>query len=291
VVALSIATSTGRPVHEQVDTAQAASDALRPVEAPPSTTSPPADDPTDDGTAVAGVEERAPLRVMLTGDSVAWTIGYYAPRGDDLPEGIAAVDSRAIIGCGLLSSEGWEYRSEGSDGVFRRAPEACRDQPEAEAIGLSAEPDVVMMLPGAWEWGEVRSPDGEVLGARSPELADVLSDRLMDRIAAAHEVGAHVVLVEWVCPGDEAEDERSDPAFIAWINQLMADVADRGRDDLGAAVSVLGPNVDVCEGGDALGRPTPAKDDAMANEVHVQTPEGGRWVWDTWLGPELIELV
>jgi peptidoglycan/LPS O-acetylase OafA/YrhL len=293
VVALALVTATSAPVHEQIDTAQAASDALRPALTVPPTTEPamPGGDPGD-GAPGSGPGEAAgaPLRVMITGDSVAWTLGYYAPTGDDLPEGIASVDSRAIIGCGLLSSEGWEYRIEGSDAPFRRAPEACVDQPEAERIGLSASPDVVLIVPGAWEWGEVRSPDGEVYAAQSPELAEVLAQRMLDRIDAAHDVGAAVALVEWICPGPDAEDERADPDFIAWLNDLLAATAQRARSELGAEVGVLQPNEQVCEGGVATGQATPAKDEAMDREVHVQTPEGGAWAWSTWLGPGLQAL-
>jgi hypothetical protein len=289
VVALSLATAGEPPLHERIDTAQAAADALRPV-APPATEPPtdPAGSPGPPPPPEAPEEiDAGPLRVMLAGDSVAWTVGYYAPTGDDLPEGIESIDSRAIIGCGLLSSEGWEYRVEG---VFRSAPEACREQPEAEKLGLAGSPDVVMMLPGAWEWGDMRSPDGQFFGARSPELAEVLTDRMFQRVTAAHEAGAQVVLVEWVCPGDDAGGVRVNPEFTTWINALMAEVAERGRSELGARVSVLGPTDEVCEGGVATGPPTPAKDEAMAREVHVQTPEGGRWVWHTWFGPGLRDL-
>ena len=38
---------------------------------------------------------------------------------------------------------------------------------------------------------------------------------------------------------------------------------------------------------DPAGEPTEAKDEAMGREVHVVSPEGGAWVWDTWLGPAL----
>lgn len=279
VVVLALVTATSAPVHEQVDTEQAAADALRPAPTAPPTTEP----TTPDGTP----EPDAPLRVMVTGDSVAWTLGYYAPSGDGLPEGIASVDSRAIIGCGLLSSERWEYRIEGSDAPFRRAPEACVEQPEAERIGLSASPDVVLMFPGAWEWGEVRSPDGQVYAAQSPELAEVLAQRMLDRIEAAHEAGAAVGLVEWICPGPDAEDERADPAFITWLNGLLADTAERARSELGAEVGVLGPNEEVCEGGVATGAATDDKNRAMNAEVHVQTREGGAWAWSAWLAPGL----
>ena len=67
---------------------------------------------------------------MLTGDSVAWTVGYYRPDGDDVPPGIASIDSRGIIGCGLLSSEGWGYPGARPGDVFGEAGGGtCRQQP------------------------------------------------------------------------------------------------------------------------------------------------------------------
>ncbi|MEZ5140802.1 MAG: acyltransferase [Acidimicrobiales bacterium] len=85
------------------------------------------------------------LHVMLAGDSVAWTYGYYRPHGEELPAGIASVDSRAIIGCGSWPARvGYPVHGDGPP----------PDQPPAQRPGrgraprLEGRPDVVLLFPG-----------------------------------------------------------------------------------------------------------------------------------------------
>jgi peptidoglycan/LPS O-acetylase OafA/YrhL len=260
------------PVHERIDTAAAATDALH---RPPPTV--PAGDPD--------------LRVMVEGDSVAWTAGYYAPLPPDLPDGIASIDLRALIGCGLLAAEGWKYPSRAAGGVFTEpAGGACARQPEIERIGLDAHPDVVLLFPGAWEYVAARTPDGHVVPARSDEMAEVLSVRLRRRIRAANDAGARMVLVQWACPGRLVTDERGDPGYIRWIDDLLDRVARAARAEDGARVDVLAPSPEVCVDGDPTGDPTPAKADATGDEVHITSGAGGRWAWEHWLAPALVAM-
>jgi peptidoglycan/LPS O-acetylase OafA/YrhL len=260
------------PVHEQVDTAEAAADALH---RPPPTT-------------VPGDRD---LRVMVEGDSVAWTVAYYAPLPGSLPEGIASVDSRGLIGCGLLAAEGWKYQSRAAGGAFTEpAGGACAQQPEIERIGLAAHPDVVLLFPGAWEYIAARDPSGHEVAARSDEMADLLVDRLRRRIRAADAVGARFVLVQWSCPGRLVTDPRGDPDYIAWIDGLLDRAAAEARAADGARVDVLRPTDAVCVGADPTGDPTPAKAEATGDEVHITSHAGGRWVWDRWLGPALVAM-
>ncbi|HWJ60491.1 MAG TPA: acyltransferase [Acidimicrobiales bacterium] len=261
------------PLHQRVDSAEAAQQALRPpVTQPQSTTSVPPGEPE-------------PLRVMVIGDSVAWTVGYYKPT--PLPDGIASIDSRAIIGCGLLSSEGWGYPQGGPDGpIVRPGSGTCTKAPEAEALGLAGNPDVVLTFPGSWEWSKAEAPDGRTVPAQSPEMADLLASRLKARAEAANAVGARFVIVAFSCPGAEAAGVRSEPAFLRWINGVLADVVEEVQDDGGDA-QLLEPTDEVCVDGDPLGQPTDAKRVATADEVHVASWEGGSWIWNEWLAPAL----
>jgi hypothetical protein len=263
------------PIHQRVDSAEAAAAALRPAETVPrSTTAPPPGEPP-------------PLKVMIIGDSVAWTVGYYKP--DPLPKGIASLDSRAIIGCGLLSAEGWGYPSGSNDGPFvRPGSGACSSAPQAEILGLAGRPDVVLVFPGSWEWSRAEAPDGHVVPAQSPEMADVLSERLTAHIAKANGVGAQFVIVAYSCPGAEAAGVRKDPEFIRWINQVFRTVVDQAN-DAGGDARLLEPTDQVCVDGDPTGEPTPAKRVATADEVHVASWDGGAWIWNEWLGPALAE--
>lgn len=263
------------PVHERVDTAEAAAEALRPAATVPvSTTAAPNGEPQ-------------PLRVMIIGDSVAWTVGYYKPT--PLPDGIASIDSRAIIGCGLMASEGWGYPQGGPDGpIGHPGSGACTKAKEAELLGLAGQPDVVLTFPGSWEWSKAERPDGTIVASQSPEMADAVTERLLAHIRAANGVGARFVIVAFSCPGAEAAGVRKDPAYLRWINDLLADVVDRAN-DAGGDAQLLRPTDEVCIDGDPLGEPTDAKRVATADEMHVADWNGGAWVWNTWLAPSLVE--
>ncbi|WP_426572451.1 acyltransferase family protein [Aquihabitans sp. McL0605] len=260
------------PAYQRVDTAEASSSALRAGLTSPTVTAAPGQPPL--------------LKVMLSGDSVAWTMGFYGPVGADLPPGIGSIDTRAILGCGLLAADGYDYPLDRDDAPFVATNRDCAKQPQAEAVGLEADPDVVVLLPGAWEWSRVRAPDGTVLPARSPQVRTLLRDRMLARIDAANAAGARFAMVEFSCPGSKAVAARRDPDYIRWINRLIHEVADDATRH-GRQVDVIAPTGAVCVGGDPAGRPTAAKDQAMGKEVHVVSPEGGRWAWDTWIGPAL----
>ena len=275
VLAAAFVLAAPPPLHQQVDSAEAAADALRPVETAPSATAPvPAGEP-------------APLRVLVSGDSVAWTVGYYKPT-DPFPDGIGAIDSRAIIGCGLLSAEAWGYPQGGNDGPFTRPGSgACTNGPAADALGLAAEPDVVLTFPGSWEWSRAEAPDGHVVDAQSPEMADVLTSRLLDRIETANDAGARFAIAAYACPGEKAAGVRKDADFIRWINGVLVDVVDEAN-AAGGDAQYIEPTDEVCIDADPAGEPTDAKRMATGDEVHVNTWEGGAWIWNTWLAPALI---
>lgn len=224
---------------------------------------------------------------MITGDSVAFTAGYYAPHGDALPDGIASVDTRGLIGCPLLSGDGWAFPNE-QTGEFTTGQGGgdCKLQFESEATGLTGSPHVVLAMPGAWEYTSARRPDGHVVEAQSPEMHDALVSALVERARRADDAGAAFALLAWACPGPESGQERRDRDYIAWINQVMRDAAAAAEAE-GVRATVIGPNAEVCVGADALGEPTPARNKATDDEVHVRTAEGGQWLWDVWLGPAL----
>ena len=276
VVVAAFVLAVPPPVHERVDTAEAASEALRPAATiPASTTAAPPGQPQ-------------PLRVMIIGDSVAWTVGYYKPT--PLPEGIASIDSRAIIGCGLMAAEGWGYPQGGPDGpIVHPGSGACTKASEAEALGLAGKPDVVLTFPGSWEWSKAERPDGTIVPAQSPEMGEVITERLLAHAQMANAVGARFVIVPFSCPGAEAAGVRKDPAYLRWINDLLADIVDRAE-AAGGDAQLLRPTDEVCIGGDPLGEQTDAMRVATADEVHVSDWNGGAWIWNQWLAPSLLAL-
>src|SRR5690606_7392179 len=157
-------------------------------------------------------------------------IGYYKPGLFEGPEGIDWIDSRSVIGCGLLASTRWHYP--GENGRFGPAAGGdCDIQAEVETLGLAEGPDVVVTFPGAREVSEVRSPDGEVVQPMTERMAEVQTDAMVAKAVAAHEAGAAFIVVAWACPGDGTPEERRDPAYIEWIDQVMRSAVRRAVDE------------------------------------------------------------
>ncbi|CAN5601183.1 acyltransferase family protein [soil metagenome] len=230
------------------------------------------------------------LRVMLTGDSVAFTAGLNKPTPDVMAGlGLASIDGRAILECGVLAGDGYEYPRPEDGEWFLPADGSCAtDQRKGEATGLAAAPDVVLNVPGAWEGTDVRSPDGQVVPARSRQMADLLVDAMVARARTNHEAGSRTVIAAWSCPGRHAIETRRDPAFTRWFNRDVVARAAREGTAAGFDVTVLEPTREVCVDADPLGHATVAKDRALADEIHVTDKAGGVWVWQTWLAPALL---
>ncbi len=262
--------ATVAPVHQRLETADALEQALaRP------TTAPEVPGPGGEG-----------LGVLVIGDSVSFTIGLYKPERDALPAGLRWLDSRAVIGCGLMAAQGWEYADEEGGFVVPSSGDCVR-QADAERLGLAQRPDVVVTFPGAWETQSVRSPDGEVVAARSPRMAEVLGDNLMARAGEAHRVGAAFIVVAWACPGEGTPAARADPEFIDWVNGVFRSAMDRARRS-GADARYLEPGPESCTGGLA-GTPTEDRRRWMADSNHVLGWQQGLSFWHEWLGPVLVE--
>ena len=129
-------------------------------------------------------------------------------------------------------------------------------------------------------------PERPLIGARTTEMAQILRRRMLTRIKTANDAGARFVMVEWVCPvlrprASGATRTTSAGSTASSRGAVDQAVAEGGRAEL------LGPTDEVCVGGGAEGESTAGKNQATGNEVHVDSRAGGRWLWDTWLGPAL----
>jgi peptidoglycan/LPS O-acetylase OafA/YrhL len=262
------------PVHERLEAGTAN------MEPPPTPTT------VVDAEPEAPAEvDRGPWTVMVTGDSAAFTAGRYAPATGTL-EHVASVDGRGTIGCGVLARRGYSYRS--VDGAKWRLYETCANQPEAEAVGLSGRPDVVVTMAGAWEWADALAPDGHVVEARSDEMAGLLADELLSRAEEADRAGAAYRIVPFLCPRGGAADVRSSPAHLDFMAGVFDRVVDAGA-TRGFDVAVLDIADVMCTGGDPHGEPTDARKMAMPDGVHVDDETGGAWLWSAVLD-EVIGL-
>ena len=109
---------------------------------------------------------------------------------------------------------------------------------------------------------------------------------LLRKVRAADAVGARTAIAEWACPGKQATPQLRDARYIAWINEIIAEVARTGRAE-GADVTVLAPTDRICVDGDPLGDPTPRRAEATDDEIHVANKPGGLWLWSSWIVPAL----
>jgi peptidoglycan/LPS O-acetylase OafA/YrhL len=263
-LAAATATAVAPPAHERLEAGTAN---LAP---PPTTTTVPDTEP-----AAPAEVERGPWTVMVTGDSGAFTAGMYAPAADTLKH-IASIDPRGVIGCGILSVDGYAYAT--VDGTSYRAFDACSTRLDSERTGLTGRPNVVITMPGAWEWGSVQASDGHLVEAHSDEMARLVAGELVERADEAHEHGAVYRIVPWVCPGSQTDDVRSSPAHIGWMAELIDETVASGR-ARGLDIAVLDLASAVCADGDPYGQPTDEKKAALPDGVHVEDAAGGAWLW------------
>lgn len=236
---------------------------------------------TRDGGLAPGVE--AGEVVLLYGDSVPVTMYDYFPWSDP-PDGVSSVIGRADIGCGLLAPLLYEYPYVGTYAAAQR--DLCVNGDAYLASGLALQPDVMMLMPGAWEWSEVRSPAGVMVEAQSAEMAKLLIARLGVLAGRAERVGARTLIIPWACPGprDDLAQRRQAP-YLEWINGVFAQTV-KTFPDFNIKVASLPPG--VCTDNDATKRPTSDKNQAFSNEVHVRDADGGWWAWHQWLGPSVV---
>ncbi|MEZ5137270.1 MAG: hypothetical protein R2711_00325 [Acidimicrobiales bacterium] len=296
VLAVVVASAVGAPpapdytrVSDQdaLDAALAGADA-----AAPSTTAPP---PVDEGppgpfSGLAGVDADPtaqvdptaafgrPLKVMIAGDSVGWSLGWRLDEG--FPASIELTD-RAIIGCGLMPQSAAFV-------VGRRDPERysdlCLEVGAAERAGLSWSPDVVLLWVGAWEVYD-HEVDGRRLRVGSDAYAEVLDERIQQRVDWYRALGIPTIIARVTCFGPNATrlgKERHDPERLAWVNERIEAAALRNR----GWVRTIDPTDQLCDAdGEAIPE-TPDGLDLRADGAHFD-PKTAVWFWRSWLAGQL----
>jgi len=271
------------PTTPQVDT----EDSLRLALAEPAP--PPTAATGADGSGTVPLEPAAPgpaplppagVRAMIMGDSQAFMAAWLLSR-DELPARIESLDTRAILGCGVLSHWGWRH----VDPLLSNTAE-CESGPRSVELGLEGRPDLVIWPIGGWEhlpWER----GGERLEPLSAELSAELYAAIVERGTQIAATGARLALVQWVCPGpatgsnvDPGDAARRTPEYARFVNAVI----DRAAAVVPGAV-VVRANEQMCVGGDPTGAPTAAKADAMSDGIHVDD-DGQRWWWE-WLAGQL----
>lgn len=222
--------------------------------------------------------DRGPSRVLVVGDSVALTLS------SDLPSGVPGpgieVTSEAILGCGVIRVA----RHAGP--LVHEPADDCRTWPQRWARAIDRlQPDVAMLLLGAWEVFDIQL-DGERIefaSSRHEALFSEEIDRALDVLGAGR---TEVLVLTTPCFAhfDDREfregSDRNDPARVAWVNDMLRR-ASAGRAD----VRVVDLGGRLCPGGQfrqSIGGVTVRRDDG----VHLD-PDGLGLVWQ-WLRPEVL---
>jgi len=230
--------------------------------------------PAPDPTAVFG----RPLRVMVAGDSVGWSIAW----GASLPTLTRSVQvsNRALVGCGILPAD--TIRVPVSDKPEPYA-QLCKNATEAQRLGLAEHPDVVLLWIGAWEVFDQRvgTTDYKVgTGA----YARLLESQLQSLITTYREAGVPTVvpLVPCFGPSPVYPVERLDPKRIAWVSARVRAVAARNR----GWVRIIDPTDQLCNADGTTRTRTPEGIEIRPDGAHFES-DSAVWFWNTWLAGEL----
>ena len=183
------------------------------------------------GAGVTGSSPRAPIRVLIVGDSTALTLGldlgFSAGRYD------VHDDLETSLGCGL--AEGAEAMAHG---IVSAVPAPCNPSISAASALWPAiwrreissfRPEVVVLLAGRWETDD-RTFDGGWTNILNPRYSAYIRTQLNLAVAVATAKGAHMVLLSAPCYSsgeqpDGAPWPEDAPARVERYNQLLRGVA------------------------------------------------------------------
>jgi peptidoglycan/LPS O-acetylase OafA/YrhL len=166
----------------------------------------------------------ASTRILLAGDSVAFTLGWYG-----VPKNLerqATLHGAAIIGCGIEAGDSV------SNGVRIPLPPECTswEQTYLGAVN-NAQPDVSVLLIGAWELYD-RVVDGRTIAFASEEARHDLLQQLDRARLALTSSGAPLVLLTAPCFSPQQQDlgvwgehERTEPWRVDWLNRVLRQYA------------------------------------------------------------------
>jgi hypothetical protein len=218
------------------------------------------------------------LRVMLTGDSVGWTLGW--KLGPNLTKSIKLSD-RALIGCGVMPPD--------SKFIVHGLPpeqygDQCQNAALAETRGLNEAPDAVVLILGAWEVYD-HEYEGHRYTAGSADYTRFLDERIQARIDRYRAAGAGTVIAEVPCFGPNAArlgTERHQQRRINWVNQQIRKVA---RENPGW-VRLVKPFGELCDGPGRSKTHTPTGLSLREDGAHFNS-QTAVWFWNTWLAPQV----
>ncbi len=203
---------------------------------------------------------------LLVGDSTAFVLANERDLGSDAP---LEVHAYAALGCGVTLSE--RVRSDGS--AMPSAPDYCSEVLDGWSdAARNTEPDVVLVMLGAWEILDHRVGD-QVLAFPSPDWTSYVRQSLERALSTIETPDRTVALMRVPCmhPVDADTADRSDSDRVAAFNRILEDLSEERRNTV-----TVGLDEVLCPGGVPLGGT-----DIRYDGVHV-TNQGAAIVWD-WI--------
>ena len=228
---------------------------------------------------------RAPVRVLLVGDSVALSLGW-GFQSESPALGLTTWN-RGGMGCGFLSVD--EERDDNGRWVSERADLCKRWRAGWPSDVQAFQPDAVVMLFGPWDTLDLKVGD-ELLEVGSPEWRAYAWTQLQSAVDTFSSGGARVILLTAPCfkPRDMALAPTIGGQHLkVWpvepLNSLYREFA-----QVHPEVSVVDLDGFICPGG--------KYSDLVIDGVKVRsdgvhfTPEGGAIV-ARWLAPQIEDIV
>ena len=216
-----------------------------------------------------------PTRVAVVGDSVALVMGEGLMRVG--PSFGLEVWDQGLMGCGVLRGTMW------IEGAVHDVAPTCADWPNRfrEIVDLW-EPDVVVLLIGAWDAYDVRM-DGEWVEFGTPRHDEFVLDEVRHAVDVLRSHGAQVVLLTtpyFEPRRDIVDRDRTayNPTRVDHLNALLREIKGVALFDLNGFLDPEGHYTS-----DAL-----QVADARGDGVHF-TAEGADLVGH-WLAPKLAAL-
>ncbi len=233
-----------------------------------------------------------PVRILLTGDSVAWRLGFAVQVSQPQSAYDVSIDNGALLGCGVLQST--EYVAHGvpdptSSACNTSSPASSRWPALWSADLHQFQPNVVVLLAGRWELMD-RLVNGRWQHIGEPAFDAEVRRSLEQAVRVGTSTGALMVLMTAPCfdSGEQSNGQpwpEDSPTRLADFNSIVRQVAAEHP----ATVSLLDFGGMVCPGGQY----STSVDGVQLRDgdgVHiVPAPAAGQWL-DARLLPELVRV-
>lgn len=225
------------------------------------------------------------VRVLMVGDSTAWTLGW-ALTPEQTP-GLQVYD-RAALGCGLLPDARGIVDGR-LDEPEQRAE--CEKQDQRWALGLQENPDVVVMGWGAWELYDQQRADGTTLHVGTAKWRKALLDQFDKDVDFLNRyTEARIVLLDIPCYHEHTvalggpTSDRNDPKRLHEVQSVFREAARRHA----SQVTVVPISQWVCPNGHFQ----TSRDGVVLRPdgVHIGGKDGPAFTWQNFLGPRISAI-